>query len=647
MAQIKKLQIDDETLYPVTIPQAVVDPDTNKTAREELDEKVDKVTGKQLSTEDYTTAEKSKVTNLPLNTTSELNLKFDKANLESARSQSTTKAPTSKLVDDEFIKIKQDDVNNSYVSTGKNKFNSSNVGIELNKAINTSTGSIITLSGWAISGFDVVKPNTQYIETSNVANVSWGCIFYDINKNYISFVANIGSKVFTTPTNCYYKRSTIRDAESDSINNIQLEEGNTATDFEAYYEELNYNETPMEILYKRDISLTRSQDANKVPSLKLFNDSLLPVDRLSDVNFMQTEYGRVTDVGDALSGMVTVGSPVVLESKLTEITFRTAVSRTIYLAVVDGETFAIKQIISFASTTAINDISSYNLIIGAGDFLAIRATGIKYDTYGSYQTYYTGTNPPIVGTVLTPFSTFMLSYDFKYKLETSIIDNQESRISLLENKTSNIVDSGVYSAIGDSISYGAGSTGGATSWVNYLNTKLGTTLEKRAANGASIWNNMRAQIQGASSSAKLITIMMGVNDMTPIVNGTTVLGNIVDVLNIANDEPINYASSTLFNHSVLGRYRWCLEWAIVNRPDAKIVVLTPIHYAGGDQTVLENIRNGENAIADFLGLQAVKLTDKSLFSATNFAQYLADGLHPNDLGYKIIAGDILHSISLK
>ena len=66
MAQIKKLQIDDETLYPVTIPHAVVDPDSNKTTREELDGKVDKVTGKQLSTEDYTTAEKSKVTNLPL-----------------------------------------------------------------------------------------------------------------------------------------------------------------------------------------------------------------------------------------------------------------------------------------------------------------------------------------------------------------------------------------------------------------------------------------------------------------------------------------------------------------------------------------------------------------------------------------------------
>lgn len=43
-----------------------------------FDSKVDKVTGKGLSTEDYTTAEKSKVTNLPLNTNTELGLKFDK-----------------------------------------------------------------------------------------------------------------------------------------------------------------------------------------------------------------------------------------------------------------------------------------------------------------------------------------------------------------------------------------------------------------------------------------------------------------------------------------------------------------------------------------------------------------------------------------
>ena len=54
-------------------------PDVNKQYVDEgLDLKVDKVDGKGLSTEDYTTAEKSKVANVPLNTNTELAAKVDK-----------------------------------------------------------------------------------------------------------------------------------------------------------------------------------------------------------------------------------------------------------------------------------------------------------------------------------------------------------------------------------------------------------------------------------------------------------------------------------------------------------------------------------------------------------------------------------------
>ncbi len=45
---------------------------------ESISNKVDKVDGKGLSTEDYTTAEKSKVANMPLNTNAELGFKVDK-----------------------------------------------------------------------------------------------------------------------------------------------------------------------------------------------------------------------------------------------------------------------------------------------------------------------------------------------------------------------------------------------------------------------------------------------------------------------------------------------------------------------------------------------------------------------------------------
>ena len=39
MAKIEKLKKGTSTIYPATIPQAVVDPTSGKSAREELDEK--------------------------------------------------------------------------------------------------------------------------------------------------------------------------------------------------------------------------------------------------------------------------------------------------------------------------------------------------------------------------------------------------------------------------------------------------------------------------------------------------------------------------------------------------------------------------------------------------------------------------------
>lgn len=66
MAKIKKIKEGTATVYPATIPQAVIDPTTGKSVRTELNEKVS------------------------------INA------LESARSQSTTKAPSSKLLDDEL-----------------------------------------------------------------------------------------------------------------------------------------------------------------------------------------------------------------------------------------------------------------------------------------------------------------------------------------------------------------------------------------------------------------------------------------------------------------------------------------------------------------------------------------------------------------
>ena len=59
--------------------------------------KVDKITGKGLSTEDYTTDEKSKVANVPSNTNTELGLKVDKVTGKGLSTEDYTTAEKSKV----------------------------------------------------------------------------------------------------------------------------------------------------------------------------------------------------------------------------------------------------------------------------------------------------------------------------------------------------------------------------------------------------------------------------------------------------------------------------------------------------------------------------------------------------------------------
>lgn len=62
MGQIKKItQADGTLIYPITITKGIVDTDTNKLLSDLLDSKVDKEDGKGLSTNNYTTEEKTKL----------------------------------------------------------------------------------------------------------------------------------------------------------------------------------------------------------------------------------------------------------------------------------------------------------------------------------------------------------------------------------------------------------------------------------------------------------------------------------------------------------------------------------------------------------------------------------------------------------
>lgn len=218
----------------------------------------------------------------------------------------------------------------------------------------------------------------------------------------------------------------------------------------------------------------------------------------------------------------------------------------------------------------------------------------------------------------------------------------EGNLALSGNKTYS-----TYACIGDSISYGANSSDGKTSWCNYLAEKIGATLQKRAGNGQKIWENMYSQVNGINADTEFITIMIGVNDCSEIAdasNEKTMYGTdktIADVINAEFDSS-NQTNGLYTDYGVIGRFRWCVEYAKVKAPNARIMVITPLPY--NNNTTLEEMVKAEASICNAIYTEVYIPTDSEEFNTQYFQGLQADNLHPNDAGYKAVAGWVYQRI---
>lgn len=94
-------------------------------------------------------------------------------------------------------------------------------------SINTSDGSDQSATDMVRSkNYIKIRPNTQYIISQAIAK-NFRVFYYDLNKNYIDTYDGAGT--FTTPENAYYVRWRIGLANYGG--NVQIEEGDTATDY--------------------------------------------------------------------------------------------------------------------------------------------------------------------------------------------------------------------------------------------------------------------------------------------------------------------------------------------------------------------------------------------------------------------------------
>ncbi len=131
-----------------------------------------------------------------------------------------------------------------------------------------------------------------------------------------------------------------------------------------------------------------------------------------------------------------------------------------------------------------------------------------------------------------------------------------------------------------------------------------------------------------------------------------ILGQGFDILVIDhgfNDKlrPIGTVDSTDRNQ-IAGAYNYVIEQYFTDNPSGRCALITPPTAYGGDGGFVDELR----AVADIIGeiglrwgCPVLDLTNRGPFGVGNSAAHLADGVHPNDEGHRIIANVIYKFLS--
>lgn len=125
-----------------------------------------------------------------------------------------------------------------WVQKGKNLYNGS---LTIGSITDTGVEQVSDNSARSNNYFKV-EANKNYIVSydTSVSGTALNVVtFYDENRTFLSRITGVGKNTFVTPANCKYLRLTFYNSSGISISalsNIQLEQGTTATSYEAYVE---------------------------------------------------------------------------------------------------------------------------------------------------------------------------------------------------------------------------------------------------------------------------------------------------------------------------------------------------------------------------------------------------------------------------
>jgi len=194
-----------------------------------------------------------------------------------------------------------------------------------------------------------------------------------------------------------------------------------------------------------------------------------------------------------------------------------------------------------------------------------------------------------------------------------------------------------YYALGDSITYGAGSTSGNFSYADILNSKFTfNSFTNLAVSGAVAMpypgrSELATQVSAINPNADFITVLIGTNDFH--------VGNpLGDADAVLQKEYANLDKSLSFAEA----FRYCLETIKRNHELARIYIILPIQSTWSGPVSLELFRTTEIKIANYLSIPVIFAnTESGLWTGGTL---MPDGVHPNDTGYTVLGEYIARKV---
>ncbi|WP_443945613.1 SGNH/GDSL hydrolase family protein [Pedobacter sp. AW1-32] len=524
-----------------------------------------------------------------------------------------------------------------------------------NSAIEGSTGNLIYLDGGRVSTPIKVSSNTNYTYSGNEYS---RIAFRDMNFNNLGGLGEAGDPhSFRTPFNCAYVIVNLKNP-GETQDNIQLEYGSVATNFEPFIVAFSPESIQGGITTTRSLGQEMSSNSDKNGLYVLNNDvsnihktegSSLTLNKNTSPSLQQlmlvfntsNEGYNQFDLMTAGKVDYTVTSVMGFWIDTTEFTTSTTLKLLLYFFDRDINDIGNHQELELTKA----NLTSKGYFTQNGAILEVQIKEVIGDW--SYVEYLIKPNIGIVNVdyfrvyfVLNP-----LVANKNYNFSSFTFLNGYNQLNAFS--TYSLPEPTVLTHNNDKCIFFGDSITAADQYQKEIQKRLGIVYKNNAVPGSCVTPGFGANPSGGvslvdrldavnSENAKVIGVFAGTNDYGYEVP----LGNISDT------------DITTF----YGAYRTLLSSLQTNNPYSIIFTITPLFgnngmgpSAGKTNEEVWNLRKPfVDAIIELSNLFSIPVFDAFRLSGigiTNYPQWLADTIHPNEAGYKKIG--VLFSLFLR